>query len=142
MVTPRPSLVLKLGHPSPDQQISHKLAREINHRLIGYGYEEVKISVVKYNKMGNLILTAHHGTTPEQLQNAASTINTIFEQIYKDTFHSELYNISTQANMKWSKILINSVSTGVTAIWGPWTSDECHCVLIAHNPSYASLNIT
>ena len=44
--------------------------------------------------------------------------------------------------MKWSKILINSVPTSVTATRGPWTPDECHCALVAHNPSYTSLNVT
>ena len=65
--TPRPSLVLELGHISHDQQISFKLADGINQGLINCGYEEVKILAMKYNKKGNLILTAHHGTTPEQL---------------------------------------------------------------------------
>ena len=140
--TPRPSLVLELGHISHDQQISFKLADGINQGLINCGYEEVKILAMKYNKKGNLILTAHHGITREQLQNAASTINTIFGQIYKNTTHSELHNISTRANVKWFKILINSVPIGVNETWGPWTPDECHCALVAHNFSYTSLNVT
>ena len=37
--TSRPSLVLELGHISPDQRISHKLANAINHELISCSYE-------------------------------------------------------------------------------------------------------
>ena len=44
--------------------------------------------------------------------------------------------------MTWSKLLINSVPVGATKQRGPFTPDECHHSLVAHNPSYASLQIT
>jgi hypothetical protein len=50
--------------------------------------------------------------------------------------------VQTQANVKWSKILINSVLVGKRLDCGPWTPEECHRALIAHNPSYAALKVT
>ena len=44
-------------------------------------------------------------------------------------------------NIKWSKITINGVPTGTSADRSPLTPDECHAVLAASNPSYASLSI-
>ena len=44
--------------------------------------------------------------------------------------------------MKWSKVLINGVPTGVTGDRGAKTPDECHAALALENPTYASLQIT
>jgi len=50
--------------------------------------------------------------------------------------------ITTWANVKWSKILINSVPVGINKNRGPWTPEENHYSLATHNPSYTSLLIT
>jgi hypothetical protein len=43
--------------------------------------------------------------------------------------------------VKWSKILINGLPTGVTDSRGAYTPDECHTTLVSENPSYAPLII-
>ena len=39
-------------------------------------------------------------------------------------------------------MLINSVPVGVSSDRGPWTLEECHRVLIAHDTSYAALKLS
>jgi hypothetical protein len=48
---------------------------------------------------------------------------------------------SHPANVKWSKLLINSLSIGTSDTWGPFTPEECHQSLAANNPSYATLPV-
>jgi hypothetical protein len=44
--------------------------------------------------------------------------------------------------MKWSKISINGVLSGVTASCGAYNQTEMHNSLIINNPSYACLSVT
>ncbi|KAH9959570.1 hypothetical protein BJV74DRAFT_917148 [Russula compacta] len=44
-------------------------------------------------------------------------------------------------NVKWSKILIHSVPTGVSKERAAYSKEECHMALAKENPTYASLNI-
>jgi hypothetical protein len=46
---------------------------------------------------------------------------------------------STRANIKWSKILINGLPTGVFRRTGPYSPNECQAELVLENPSYATL---
>ncbi len=77
-----------------------------------------------------------------QLTAATPTIITLVREAYSNAFSDTLDNISTQANVKWSKILINNVPTGVDTDHEPWSTVECHISLTTHNPSYATLKIT
>jgi hypothetical protein len=87
------------------------------------------------------VFTAHHTVTQAQLTDASHTILTLLREEYPNTF-SLTTELTARANVKWSKILINSVPTGINDTRGPWTSEECHRALIAHNPSYAALKVT
>ena len=140
--TVRPSLVLDLGQDKSQKQLNEELAGDINRNLDSIGYEDVKILAARYTKKGNLVLTAHHNTSQAQLNNATPAIKTIIGQLYNDVYQSIPENITARANVKWSKVLINSVPVGITDSRGPWTPDECHRALEAHNPSYAFLKVT
>ena len=104
--------------------------------------DEIKFSAARYNRKGNLVLTAHHTTTQAQLNSVADDIKPFIERL-SDTHGTPLsHPITARANVKWSKLLINSVPISINKTRGPFTSDECHRSLVAHNPSYAALKIT
>jgi hypothetical protein len=97
---------------------------------------------MRYNKKGNLILTAHHTTTQAQLNSVADEVKHYIE-LFSDTSGAPTsHPITARPNVKWSKILINSVPVGCHETRGPYTPEECHSSLVAHNPSYASLTVT
>ena len=89
---------------------------------------------------GNLVLTGGLANTMQQLLATSSTIKTcllgFFGNSFPPTFSPQIW-----ANVKWFKVLINSVPTGVTGDWGAKTLDKCHAALALENPAYASLQI-
>jgi hypothetical protein len=141
----RPSLILDLGTTSPDKQLNSELTVDLNSLLLDSGRADIKISATRYTKKGNLVLTAHHTTSQSQLNDSAQDIIQSVKKCYIKANISLTPPgnfITTRANVKWSKILINSVSVGKHPDRGPWTPEECHRALIAHNPSYAALKVT
>jgi hypothetical protein len=138
----RSSLVLDIGATNPDDQFQHSLNDNLNGFMHELGRDEIKFSATRYNKKGNLVLTAHHTTTQAQLNSVADDIKTHIEQLSDTTGIPISHPITARANVKWSKILINSIPTGITEKRGPYIPDECHRSLAAHNPSYAALPIT
>ena len=50
--------------------------------------------------------------------------------------------LASRPNVKWSKLLINSVPTGVTDISPAHSREDCHQALLRDNPSYRCLRIT
>ncbi|KAN0115821.1 hypothetical protein V8E52_006530, partial [Russula decolorans] len=105
-------------------------------------HQHVTLSAAKWTSKGNLVVTAHHTVTPVQFKDASPTITSLLREAYPDKFSQTPDNITARANVKWSKILINSIPTGVSETRGPWTPEECHRALTAHNPAYATLTIT
>jgi hypothetical protein len=103
--------------------------------------DEVKLSAARYNKKGNLILTAHHTTTQPQLDSMAVPLTKFIVKLADTVGRPVTHPVTPRANVKWSKLLINSVPIGCGKS-GPYTPLECHSSLLAHNPSYASLKIT
>ena len=85
---------------------------------------------------------AHHSVTQSQLNATSPEIKHYLEHALNQASTPTSSPITARANIKWSKILINSVPVGITESRGPWTPEECHHALLAHNPSYASLTIT
>ena len=74
---------------------------------------------------GNLVLFACHSISQEQLTNAVPLITSLYMDIYSIIITNP-DDIQARANVKWSKILIHSIPTGVSNDRGPWTPDECH----------------
>lgn len=138
----RPSLVLNLEVPFTKEQLTSELVTLVNDKLYAQGHQHVKLSAAKWTSKGNLVLTAHHTVSQAQLTDASPTILTLLREAYPEYFAQTQDTLTARANVKWSKILINSVPTGKCDTRGPWTPEECHRALTAHNPTYATLTIT
>ncbi|KAF8258147.1 hypothetical protein EI94DRAFT_1815993 [Lactarius quietus] len=120
-----------LRKPSPAD-----LCTGINWAMEASDNDQVRISATRWTARENVILTGGPNTTAHHLQQATHTIRQHLSETYT------LPPLTIRPNVKWSKLLINSVPTGVTPDNGARTPDECHAALTSDNPSYASLNIT
>ena len=138
----RPSLVMELGAIPPDKQNVQDITGYVNGKLSNSGLVNVQLSAARYTKQGNLVLTAHHATIQSQFQQAIPLIKILVKQFYSQANTPIPEDITARPNVKWSKILINSVPVGISDSRGPWTPNECNLALVAHNPFYASLTIT
>jgi len=98
------------------------------------------VSAVRWTAKGNLVVTGGHLATVQQLQLVAPILAQTFSEAYS-TAVTPITLPHTRANVKWSKILINGLPTGVSDSQGPYTPEECHTALTAENPSYAPLLI-
>jgi hypothetical protein len=85
------------------------------------------------------LVTGTHTATSTTLQAAAPCISSILLHALQLTKENPLP--PTRANIRWSKISINSIPTSVSNTWAPYTLEECHKALVATNPAYASLSI-
>ncbi|KAI9434763.1 hypothetical protein BJY52DRAFT_1231070 [Lactarius psammicola] len=140
---PRPSVVVSFSHSAWDgaRPTSAELCDGINNALLAAHIEQVRISAARWTARENLILTGSPTTTAQNLQLAFPTIHQHLAESYPDS--QDLPTPRTiRPNVKWSKILINSVPTGVLNLKPAKTPDECHTALIADNPTYASLHVT
>ena len=86
------------------------------------------------------MVTGGPTSTPHTLQLAAHHISTALSKSLKLPSIVTIYQ--PQPNVKWSKLLINSVPTSASESRPPSSPEDCHQVLAATNPSYASLTVT
>lgn len=138
----RPSIIAHTATKDPANHTPpHILCNTINESLKQSSHLRIHISSAKWTTKGNLILTGGHANTLRELLSARSkiseTITSNFPRIHE---HSTPLRI--EANIRWSKVRINNVPTGVSSDRGPWTPDECHEALIADNSGYKRLNVT
>ena len=140
---PRPSLVIELGATDPENHASIPVInRRLNEYMQEIGRDEIKFSAARYNKKGNLVLTAHHKNSQTQLNSVADNITKLITQITDESGLPANLPIKARPNVKRSKLLIHSVPVWPTLDRGPFTPKECHCSLVMHNPTYAALKIT
>ena len=92
------------------------------------------LSAAKWTGKGNLVFTASPHTTSHQLQALTPDIESLVIE-YLSVFTPNP-TITSQPNVKWAKLLINGVPTGVKQDRGAYTPDECHNALNSHNPIY------
>ena len=101
-------------------------------------YASVRLSAAKWAPLGNLVVFAGPDTTLTQLQSAHHLITSAIEGALPGAA-----SLSSRPNVKWSKILIGSVPTGVTDRTSQAHScEECHQALLRDNPSYRRLRVT
>ena len=101
-------------------------------------YTSVRLSAAKWAPSGNLVVFTGPDTTLTQLQSAHHLITSAIEGALPGTA-----SLSSCPNVKWSKILIRSVPTGVTDCTSQAHSrKECHQALLHDNPSYRRLRVT
>ncbi|KAI0282648.1 hypothetical protein BC826DRAFT_1110719 [Russula brevipes] len=135
----RPSLVYSPAtsihsdaRPKPSE-ICHLL----NAGLLKTQYAQVQIAAARWTAKGNLVLTAGHNTTQPQLQFSSALIKKFLNDFLSNTAPTTI-----RANVRWSKILLNSVPTGAAEGRVPHTPSQCHAALQATNPLYAQLSVT
>jgi len=139
---PNPSIVVDLANlgdqivvePWPDI-----ICRTLNQRLQDITLPQVHLAAVRWTQKGNLVITRAHPSTPQTLHAAVPHIMTLLNTAFGLSTKSQITQI--RANVKWSKILINSVPTGGPDSAKVYSPDTCHTSLTANNPSYATLTI-
>ena len=97
----------------------------------------MRVSATKWAPSGNLVVFAGPDTNLTQLQTSYHIITSAIEAALP-----EPTPLASHPNVKWSKLLINSVPTGATNISLAITCEECHQALLRDNPSYHRLRIT
>ena len=142
----RPSLVISLRNPqhhSTLQSLAMLQARhlmEICNEALGSEahYASVRLSAAKWAPSGNLVVFTGPDTTLTQLQSAHHLITSAIEGALPGAA-----SLSSCPNVKWSKILIRSVPTGVTDCMSQAHShEECHQALLRDNLFYRCLRVT
>jgi hypothetical protein len=143
---PRPSMVVSLAHVSwtDNKPTPAQVCNGINCALEVSDNDQVCISATRWTARDNMILTGGPNTMAQHLQQATPTICHHLATTYltSDEPDSPPSPPTIRPNVKWSKLLINSVPTGVSPLTKAMTPDECNTALISDNPSYATLNIT
>ena len=100
-------------------------------------YTNIQVSAAKWSPAGNLVVFSGPETTSTQL--------TATHHIIVSTIEGALpspISLSSHPNIKWSKLLINVVPTGVTSDTPAHSQEACHQALLCDNPSYCQLRVT
>ena len=140
---PNPSLVVELSHleiNAEDRPKPELVCRTLNEGLSKISPPEVQLAAVRWTEKGNLVITGGPATKPQSLLTAAPHICSILSQSLE--LPSTSFKLQRRANVKWSKIFIHGVPTGVSPGRNAYSQEECHAALAAVNPSYATLPIT
>ena len=141
--SPNPSLVVDLAHlriAAKDRVRLEILCDAINRKLSAITPPQATLAAVRWTAKGNLVVTGNHLATSHSLQNAAPHISSTITTTLK--LPSETIKSQPQPNVKWSKLLINGVSTRVLKNSLAFLPERCHQALAASNLSYTTLNIT
>ncbi|KAF8495262.1 hypothetical protein F5888DRAFT_1635742 [Russula emetica] len=139
-----PSLVITLSHLASNADFTRprlvEICTTLNNALSASPHNQTHVSAVRWTAKGNLVVIGGHMTTAQQLQIASPLITKAFTDAFSTTV-TPFTPPHTRANVKWSKIPINGLPTGVTDSRGAFTPDECHTALASENPSYSPLII-
>ena len=143
--TMRPSLVVSLRHSTLASNLKAQaqlqapyLVEACNEALQSDArHANVRISATKWAPSGNLVVFAGPDTNLTQLQASHHIITSAIEAVLP-----EPTLLASCPNVKWSKLLINSIPTGATDISPALSREECHQALLRDNPSYRRLRIT
>ncbi|KAH9022003.1 hypothetical protein EDB85DRAFT_1895409 [Lactarius pseudohatsudake] len=119
----------------------HILCNTINEALKRGPHSCVHLSSARWTTKGKLVLTGGHTNTLKQLLSAWNKISDSITSKFPN-IHKRSTALRIEANIRWSKIRINNIPTGVSDSRGPWSQDECHKALLIDNPGYTKLNIT
>jgi len=101
-------------------------------------HANVRISTARWTPKGNLVVIRGPATSIAQLKDATHILTTTIQSTLKEPTTS----LASRANVKWSKLLINGVPTGVEEETPAHSPVECQCALALDNPSYRHLTIT
>jgi hypothetical protein len=130
----RPRVVLRYPDQSAPLDPPLSLVRKFNERLESLGHK-VKLSAVHRTPKGNLVVTGAPDTSDEALWAATPAMQNIANS-------GTLRPVTVYRDVKWSKVILHSVYTGKSGQNQPFSPDDCHSELQAHNPLYRELRIT
>ncbi|KAH9013288.1 hypothetical protein EDB83DRAFT_2529623 [Lactarius deliciosus] len=143
-VPARPSLVLTPAPGSSPAPAVRKTPSEICSHLNGVLSQQcpgASLSAVRWTKNNNLVLVAGPDTPPVYLQKASSVL-TRAVATFIATSPSQPIPITSKENVRWSRLLINNIPTGVSPSRGAYSPVECHDALGRDNPAYRALRLT
>ncbi|KAH9075522.1 hypothetical protein EDB83DRAFT_2650101 [Lactarius deliciosus] len=143
-VPARPSLVLTPAPGSSPALAVRKTPSEICSHLNGVLSDLCpgsSLSAVRWTKNNNLVLTAGPDTPHVYLQKATSTLTRAVASFIAAS-PSRRIPITSRENVRWSRLLINNIPTGVSPSRGAYSPTECHDTLTRDNPAYRSLHLT
>ena len=136
----RPSIVLSLLHHMLTSTLKAAAATVLAPALVEVSnatlaanpqYAHIRVSAAKWTPKGNLVVFAGPGVSHDALYSAAPLINSaVSKALLEDP------RISARLNVKWGKVLINLVPTGV--VEGHPTAHSpatCWQVLLDNNPA-------
>jgi hypothetical protein len=104
---------------------------------------QVHIAATWWTAKGNLVITRGHLNTVQQLQDCTKILSKALAKDQSIPDNAPLPHPPTRPNVKWSKILINGIPTGVQVPRDQaFSPEECHEALVNENPIYATLLVT
>ncbi|KAF8265032.1 hypothetical protein EI94DRAFT_1804971 [Lactarius quietus] len=144
----RPSLVVSLAPPADDKlqndtQVVKRTPLEITEFLnavLHGSTHQVTLSAARWTAKNNLVLTAGPDTTAHHLNMASHFISASLGPFLSPS--PTPIPISSRENVRWSRILINSIPTGASHTRTPYSPSECNDALMVDNPTYRSLRLT
>jgi hypothetical protein len=119
------------------------LTEIFNDALKSSPLHQVHIAATRWTAKGNLVITGGHLTTAQQLRDCTVTLSKALSEDQSVPECDPIPYPLIRPNVKWSKILINGIPTGVLSNRDEaYSPDECHEALVNENPSYATLLVT
>ncbi|KAH9160165.1 hypothetical protein EDB89DRAFT_2082377 [Lactarius sanguifluus] len=142
----RPSLVISKLRSAEGAQalaVRHSPAAICSHlnAALGPSPHQVSLSAARWTAKNNLVVVAGPDTTAHHLASASHFITTALGAFLSHDPSSPI-PIASRENVRWSRLLINGLPTGVSATCGAFTPTEYHDSLMIDNPVYRSLRFT
>jgi len=142
----RASLIVFLSHTTATRHLRTQasmapavLVSVCNDALVTAPHHtNVQISAARWTPKGNLVVIGGPATSIAQLKDATHILTTAIQSTLKELTTS----LASRANVKWSKLLINGVPTGVDEDTPAHSPTECQRTLALDNLSYGWLTIT
>jgi len=142
----RASLVVSLSHSTASVHLCAQaslapasLVMVCNDALVKTPHHaNVWISTTRWTPKGNLVIIGSPATSIAQLKDATHVLTTAIQS----TLPKLMTSLASRANVKWSKLLINGVPTGIDEETLAHSSAVCQHALALDNPSYGRLTIT
>jgi len=136
----QPSLVVALCSSAPGGNVPLAIRRSPQEIVIHLNAELadashlVTLSAAWWTAKNNLVVTAGPNTLAYQLTQASHLISdSLLTYLSHD---SSPLPITIRDNVKWSRLLINSIPTGASSTHGPYSPSECLQALIADNLAF------
>ncbi|KAH8985769.1 hypothetical protein EDB86DRAFT_3083363 [Lactarius hatsudake] len=140
----RPSLVISPSSIPPPGSAVRKTPLELCAHLnavLAAQCPGASLSAARWTKNNNLVLVASPDTTAHHLQLASKTI-TMAIATFISMDPSRPVPLQSKDNVRWSRLTVNNIPTGVSPTRGAYSPSECQDALARDNPAYRTLRLT